>query len=693
MKPVSQAYIDAWHQKNGKQGLLYVQFKRRYWNEGSAQFVYESSWTQYTMRQFVEVGTITYKLDTPLRNQFKASSVSLRFKNSDYQFLPTNSTSGIFAPNATTVAAQPANPARGFEPMLTKFQILFGYKLASGSIETTALFTGVMGNDPIFNPEQGYVDVVVSGNEFLLQSNPANTISNALTAAPTTNTSGLIYVTNSANIAFITNVYDNGVKKVQGSDYLISGTGTYGSGATITMLYSPAGAITYDGAQWKTLAKIEDLVTSIATACGISSYNINPVIFPGGSGAVLTNIGQFSGSSYSPTWTRLDTTTSSVSAAGGVLTLTGKDNPPTTGPISMSTASTSNTGVWSFLLNFAANGITTCYVHFMNASNAVTSPWAFPFLTGNGYHLSIFSTSCQLVRSDGTILFNNSVPAGLGSFLGSHTWVITRNGSGSFGVYCDGFLIGTANDNTYSTSNFFQVTAYGAIVSISNITNQQAVLLTMANFSNMSCYDAVQKLAKLADYEWGFNSDGVMFFRSKTPANKTAVVTLSQSDGISQMLEFRPGYNEVINDAQVTYGAYYREYNSSTAPETAPTSQQRFLTQLETEDYTDFLLAYDPIIAAGRAQSLHDNNYLPKRRARIKTKIIPFLELSDVSSYSYYNNPRNVDNIFGDPLEKWGTSTFSIPMDVLARNIPGKVTSLVMNPNDCTGELILEEVI
>lgn len=696
MKPVSQDFIDAWKAKHGKGGVLYVQYKRRYWN-GSA-YVYEGSWNQYTMRDFVEVGNITFKLDTPLLNEVKTSSLILKFKNSDYQMLPSNTGGGLFAADAVATT--------GYHPFLTQFRVLFGYVLADGSIETTELFTGVA-IDYLFNARGGYVEVTVSGNEYLLQSSDAMQVADAISGGATTNTSGNDWTTVLTGIATLPTVYDNGVEQIQGTDYTISGTGVYGQGAVISFTHLASGPVTYDGSAFKTLQKVEDLVELLAIQANISSYNINPVIFPGGSGATETEIGNFVGTAVSPTWTLVETTGGTFTGLDGKITLRAALS--TTGERA-ATPSTPAYGIWTFPIDSIEISNTGSFVYIFFIASNDTGSAVNP--STDGYVLIIGRQSsppqhlvCGLYRWHNStfaaaIFADVEAPPTLsGTYLTAHDWTITRGSNGLFQVFADGILIGSGTDNTYTTSTHFAVMSgqsgislYNSIV-IGPIVNQTAVVLTMANFTGMTCYEAVQKLAKLADYEWGFDSTGTMFFRSKTPASLTPIVSISQADGISEVLEFRPGYGDVINTAKVTNETYFREYNSDTLPESSPKSSETFLIQILTEDYTDFLLAYDPIIAAGRAQNIHDANYRPRRRARIKSKIIPFAELSDVLEWSFFNNPRMADNIFGDPLETWGASAFGVPTNVLARELPGKSISIVMNPNDCTGEYELQEVL
>ena len=162
---VSSAVMARGAKKGGKPEHVVVSYKRRYWN-GSA-YAYEANWTQVATNKLVTVGQITWKLDTPLLNSIKASNVSLYLKNTDWEWVETNKTSGVFAPTATVPG--------GFDPFLTKFKVDFGYTVASGAIQLITIFTGVA-VDYVMDTKEGHVEVQVSGNEYLLQAADAQAL-------------------------------------------------------------------------------------------------------------------------------------------------------------------------------------------------------------------------------------------------------------------------------------------------------------------------------------------------------------------------------------------------------------------------------------------------------------------------------------------------------------------------------------
>ena len=136
------------------------------------------------------------------------------------------------------------------------------------------------------------------------------------------------------------------------------------------------------------------------------------------------------------------------------------------------------------------------------------------------------------------------------------------------------------------------LTATGALSpSVAEVTanfTTTTIFVALANFTAMKVYDAIQKLAKLCNYEWGFEGDGQFFFRSKA-ASSTPALSIDQKD-IQSVSSYKPGWPEVINAGQVSYGdsgQYYKEYNSDSLPETAPTSKDIYGEAIQTDNASD----------------------------------------------------------------------------------------------------------
>ena len=221
------------------------------------------------------------------------------------------------------------------------------------------------------------------------------------------------------------------------------------------------------------------------------------------------------------------------------------------------------------------------------------------------------------------------------------------------------------------------------------------VNLAIANFKGKTCYAAITELAKYADYEWGFDGDGLFFFRSKTVSGAPDLV-IDQDQGIIKLSEYRPGWDRISNTGQVRYGddAYYAEYNSTSASEASPTSAQRFYAQILSES-SSIILANDVRLSAARSQVIYDNNYLPKERLSVSCWMTPQADLADIVRVSYFDNPKLNNPIMGDNLLTWGGDDvgFGLPQNVVARDLDTKLVGLLFNLEEKKTEMELQRIL
>jgi len=219
-----------------------------------------------------------------------------------------------------------------------------------------------------------------------------------------------------------------------------------------------------------------------------------------------------------------------------------------------------------------------------------------------------------------------------------------------------------------------------------------SVNVSLAIFAGLTVRTAIERLTRIADYQMVFRSDGIFLFKSKAVTG-VPVLSINQENAISELSDYRPGFDRVFNVGQVQYGAYYNEFDGTDAGETPPTSEQRFGRIIRYEDFSDFLLANDVNLGASRSRLIYENNFLPRRRARAKCKIIPFLELSDIIRISYFDNPLFRETIWGDPLQLWGEAAFGEPQNVLARDLDFKIVGIIFSPTEARCELVIEEIL
>lgn len=220
------------------------------------------------------------------------------------------------------------------------------------------------------------------------------------------------------------------------------------------------------------------------------------------------------------------------------------------------------------------------------------------------------------------------------------------------------------------------------------------ITLSLAIHAGKTAWAAIEDYAKLADYEAVFDAAGVFYFRSKT-VTPTSILSISGANAIASVSDLRPGYDEVITAGQVQYNEYWKEYDGADAGEASPTSEERFGRRIRFDDMTGILLANDVDIATSRARLLYENYHLPMRTFRLSCKIIPWLELGDVITVSFYDSPLEEETVFGDPLAPFGTD---VPIGgpdgtVLLSEVVSKVIGITYNPDAATCELICREVL
>ena len=218
-----------------------------------------------------------------------------------------------------------------------------------------------------------------------------------------------------------------------------------------------------------------------------------------------------------------------------------------------------------------------------------------------------------------------------------------------------------------------------------------------ADFTGLTCLQAVQELAKLGGMEFGTAGDGTFFFRNKAVSG-SADMELSQKNAIVGITDYSLGYRDVKNVAQVRYGKsgtdgyYFAEYAADDASEASPTTAERFGEKVITIDIQRLIFANDASVATAIARKLYELNYAPKRKLKLKCRIIPQLDLSDKVQVSFHDSPLIEQAIFGDPFLK-GFPPLGPNPKTLARDILMKVVGHSPDLIRSESVLDLEEVL
>lgn len=219
-----------------------------------------------------------------------------------------------------------------------------------------------------------------------------------------------------------------------------------------------------------------------------------------------------------------------------------------------------------------------------------------------------------------------------------------------------------------------------------------ATLLALANFTGKTCYQAIQELAKFANYEFGFDAAEGFFFRSKT-VDRTIDMSLSHGDQISELSAMELGYERVYTEVVATFGAFTRRVTDDGKSPGQPAG--RFVSRRFTVEGGSILLAPDVQIAEGIASVFFSDFRRPKRRFKIRTKLIPWIDLSDTLDVTFFDNM---------PARPWtlGDDDYTLGMDgiyfwggkdQIASNLLSKVIGFRHDPERMQSEFDLEEIL
>ncbi len=255
-----------------------VSYKRRYWQQSTQSYIWETNWTTLSEADVVSVSAITAKLDTEAVNEFKISNLTITLKNADRRWTPTNPF-GRFGKDTTS-------PLFGYEPFWTKFRVETGYVV--GGVDTyVPLFVGVA----VDFQTAGHSDtmqVSVQGLEALLKNanaEDAGTLVENETPTGTVNGTNKDFVTIQPGVGLIYKVTVDGVEKKAGTQYSISDLDTPTLGAKITFETAPTGGqvVKVWYRYWKQNQSIESLVKDLLTTAGFtqSQWDVGTVVFPG----------------------------------------------------------------------------------------------------------------------------------------------------------------------------------------------------------------------------------------------------------------------------------------------------------------------------------------------------------------------------------------------------------------------------
>ena len=485
MKTVTDDFLTAQKRSDSKV-VRVVEYKRRYWDAGESDFVWEDDWTELPSKYLSTVSPITWQLDNDILNEFKVSNVTLVLNNDLGYFNPQNN-SGFFGKDD-------ASPTYGYEPYWTKFRVRSGFILADNTEEVITLFTGVLGDDPIYESQTKTVQFTIQGLESTLLNTKAEEIATdvSLETIGTGNDSDTDFQTANPGVGAVSLVTVNSVEQVEGDDYSVSTLADPTQGATISFSTAPGSGLAIKATYyyWPQDLEFKEIVELLLDAAGVPSgnQNISSVVFENSilgsetytsesdwEAGTISNLDStttpgdllidFLEQKESKTWGTSTSGWTSQAGAGGTLASDGTSLYDSAGSAVLAYRSSSSAvvGAWRVTWNGTASGKSG--YKFACQNLGTTGPHGF--INMPGYALVMDGTNAlYLRRVDKDVITGNYADIGSYPIVESvpFTVDVVRVEGGRFLVYVNGTLRIDSTDNNYTVFDTVAVEFYNTNV-------------------------------------------------------------------------------------------------------------------------------------------------------------------------------------------------------------------------------------
>lgn len=331
-------------------------------------------------------------------------------------------------------------------------------------------------------------------------------------------------------------------------------------------------------------------------------------------------------------------------------------------------------------------------------------------LTSNTFTLTLSGSSTFGVPSSTTgvgywvspTIDFGATPTSWGSFLYTQTLaggaVSYETQSSADGVSWDSYVAVSGSVVGSTLRRYFRVKItiditngdpYVSLLSVSSLT--ASTVVSLANFTGLTVYDAVAALAQFADYEFGFTSDEQFFFRPKATTG-TPDLEASRSDFILAVPSVLPGNDRVYSAVRAEYGNYISDAvdgGDSVGSSGAKIDFNRLVLS-----GGNILISSDADVATGVARAFLVRYSKPRKRVKLITKLIPHVELSDTIEATYDDN-RPKGWYIGDTSKRLGDTSLQLyggDQQTLYGFI-GKVIGLRFDIDAWQSEVDLEEIL
>jgi hypothetical protein len=217
-----------------------------------------------------------------------------------------------------------------------------------------------------------------------------------------------------------------------------------------------------------------------------------------------------------------------------------------------------------------------------------------------------------------------------------------------------------------------------------------SVGVTLPAFTGLNIYEAIQAIGTFTNFEFGFDEDEHFFFRSKTVGN--SVLDVHEGNFLTGVNQ-KSGYERVYGGVRATYGDIVRLITDDGLFKESPKARvSNRIYDIQAD--SNIVIPTSADIATGIARGLFEQLKLPRSRAKINTKFLPQLELSDVITVravqalpikKWWMGDNDVN--LGDAVDMWGEG------EQMLFDAPAKIIAARYDVQNAKCEFDIEEVI
>jgi len=170
-----------------------------------------------------------------------------------------------------------------------------------------------------------------------------------------------------------------------------------------------------------------------------------------------------------------------------------------------------------------------------------------------------------------------------------------------------------------------------------------SVSIELADFTGLSCWDALVELAKISGYQFGFDGLGQFFFIQRSKSGTPAFI-FQDSVSVIEIMDYDLGLGRLYNIVKAEFGEFTEIISPNTEGESSPNSIDKYGERELTISGGNLLTSDNVNIANSICIRYYELFKEPRSSFRLRAPMLPMLELNDVVRVPY--NDQDGEEIF-----------------------------------------------